>query len=193
MSLELIKQLRDETGAGINDVKKALDEAGDDMEKAREILRKMGLKLVEKKQGREASEGIIGTYIHPPGKIVAVVVLNCETDFVARNDEFKVVAHEIAKQVAAMSPVYVFSEDVPTEEVDKEKEIQKEILAKEGKSVDMIDKIVEGKIAKYFEQVCLLEQSYILNDKMKVKDLLTDATAKLGEKIEIREFARFVL
>lgn len=192
-TLEIIKQLRAETGAGMVDVKEALDEAGGDSDKARELLRKKGLKIAAKKQARETGQGIIDAYIHPPGRIGAMVTLLCETDFVARNDEFKNLAHEIAKQVAAMNPKYLKSEDVAQEELDKEKEIYKEQMKDEKKPDEVIEKILEGKMQKYFEQVCLLEQPYIMDDKKKIKDLITEGTAKLGEKIEIREFSRIEL
>jgi len=191
--LQTIKQLRNETGAGMIDVKKALDEASGDIAKAKDLLRKRGLKIAAKKQGREASQGLIDTYIHPPGRIASMVVLLCETDFVARNDEFKTLAHELAKQIAAMSPQYLKPETVPAKELDREKDIYKEQLAKEGKPAELLDKILEGKLQKYYEQVCLLEQPWIMDDKKKIKDLITEATAKLGEKIEIREFSRVEL
>ncbi len=193
MSLEIIKKLRSETGAGMIDVKKAFDDAGGDLEKAREILRKRGAKIAAKKQDRDASEGLIHTYIHPPGKIGAMIKLACETDFVARNDDFKQLAHNIAKQITAMSPKYLKPEDVPADVLDKEREIHREVLIKEGKPEDMIDSIIEGKLNKFFEQVCLLEQQFILDDKQKVKDIINDAIGKLGEKIEVIDFVRYEL
>lgn len=193
MSLEIIKQLRADTGAGMVDVKKALDEAGGDVEKAKEILRKQGAKIAAKKQDRDVSEGLIHTYIHPPGKIGAMVKLACETDFVARNEDFKALAHSVAKQIAAMTPLYVKPEEVPAEELEKEKAIHREMLEKEGKPADMMDKIIDGKLNKYYEQVCLLEQPYILDDSQKIKDIITEATAKLGERIEVIEFTRYEL
>ncbi len=193
MSLEIIKKLRAQTGAAMNDVKKAFDESGGDIEKAKEILRKRGAKLAAKKQDREASEGLVHSYIHPPGKIGAMVKIACETDFVARNEDFKSLAHDIAKQIAAMSPLYLKPEDVPDAEVEKEKEIHKEVLLKEGKPEDMIEKILEGKLDKYYEQVCLVEQKFILDDKKKIKDVINEAIGKLGEKIEIVDFVRYEL
>lgn len=197
LNLETIKKLRNETGAGMVDVKKALDEASGDVAKAKDLLRQRGLKIAAKKQSREANQGIIDTYIHPPGRIAAVVVLLCETDFVARNSEFKSLAHELVKQIAAMSPLYLKPEDIPTKELDREKDIYKEQLTKEGtydklsaSQPEILDKILAGKLQKYYEQVCLLEQPWIMDDKKKIKDLVTEATAKLGEKIEIREFSR---
>lgn len=190
MNLDTIKKLRSDTGAGINNVKQALDEAQGDMAKAQEILRKKGLKIAAKKQVRETRQGIIDSYIHPPGRIAATVTLLCETDFVARNEEFKTLVHELAKQVAAMAPKYLSTEDVPKDEVNKEKEIYKEQLKSENKPDNVIENIVNGKLQKFYEQVCLLEQPWIVDDKKKIKDLITEATAKLGEKIEIREFTR---
>ena len=172
--LQTIKQLRSETGAGMVDVKKALDEASGDVAKAKDLLRKRGLKIAAKKQARETSQGLIDTYIHPPGRIAAVVVLLSETDFVARNSEFKTLAHDIAKQIAAMSPQYLKPEDIPTDELTREKDIYKEQLtqqpSKKNPDDKLIDKILEGKLQKYYEQVCLLEQPWITDDKKKIKN-----------------------
>lgn len=190
MDLQTVKNLRAETGAGMVDVKQALDEAKGDLDKARELLRKRGLKIAAKKQERVAKQGIIDAYIHPPGRIAALITLLCETDFVARNEEFKTLAHELAKQVAAMSPIYLKPENVPANEVDKEREIYKEQMKDEKKPKEILEKILEGKLQKFYEQVCLTEQIWIMDDKKKVKDLITEATAKLGEKIEIKEFHR---
>lgn len=192
-NLEIIKKLRQETGAGMVDVKQALDESGGDQDAARDILRKKGLKIAAKKQERETKQGLIDAYIHQPGRIGAMVTLLCETDFVARNDDFKSLAHEIAKQIAAMAPQFVSPQDVPVDIVEKEKDVHRELLKQEGKPEDMMEKILEGKIQKFYEQICLVEQPWIVDDKKKINDLIVEATAKLGEKIEIKEFERFEL
>ncbi len=193
MDASLIKQIREETGAGIVDIKSALDEAGGDPEKAKEILKKRGAQIAAKKQEREAKEGLVYAYIHPPGKLGAMVVLNCETDFVAKNEEFKELAHQIAMQIAAMNPQYVNIEDIPEEVVEKEKSFYREQFEKEGKPQDVIENIVEGKMQKFYEEVCLMEQPWIQDDDKKIKDLIVEKTAKLGEKITIGKFVRFTV
>lgn len=193
-NLELIQKLRKQTGAGMMDVKQALDEANGDENKAIEILRKKGQKIAAKKQQeREAKDGLVEAYIHAGGKVGSMIVLACETDFVARNEEFKALAHEIAMQVAAMKPEYISSEDVPEDVKNKEMEIYKAELKDQGKPAEVIDKIVAGKLDKFYQQVCLLEQPYIKDDKKKVKDLIDEATAKMGEKIEVKRMIVFSL
>ncbi len=193
MDASLIKQIREETGAGIVDIKSALEEAGGDPDKAKEILKKRGAQIAAKKQEREAKEGLVYAYIHPPGKLGAMVVLNCETDFVAKNEEFKELAHQIAMQIAAMNPQYVNIEDIPEEVLEKEKSFYREQFEKEGKPQDVIEKIVEGKMQKFYEEVCLMEQVWIQDDSKKIKDLIVEKTAKLGEKITIGKFVRFTV
>lgn len=188
-----IKQLRDQTGAGIMDVKQALEESGGDTEKALEFLRKKGMKVAAKKQDRVAKEGIIEPYIHAHGKVGVLVALACETDFVARNEEFKALAHDIALQVAATDPLYLVPTDVPAEVIAKEKDIYREQMKDEKKPPEVLEKIIEGKLNKYFEQVCLMQQVFVKDDSQKILDLVTAATAKLGEKIEVRKFVRFTL
>jgi len=194
MSIELIQKLRNQTGAGMMDVKKALDEAGGDEVRAMEVLRKQGQKIAAKKQAeRTTKEGLVESYVHAGGKIGSMIVLACETDFVAKNEEFKNLAHEIAMQVAATRPDYINIEDVPANTKDKEMEIYKEQLKAEGKPANMWEKIVEGKLVKFYEQVCLLQQPYIKDDKQKIADLINEATAKLGEKIEVKKIVVYSL
>jgi len=188
---DLIKELRDLTGAGILEIKQALEETGKNKEKTVELLRKKGALKLGKKADRATKEGVIEAYIHPGSKIGALVELNCETDFVARTDDFKNLAREIAMHIAAANPLYIGISDVPAEVTEKEKEIYKE-QAKD-KPKDVVNKMLEGKIAKYYEEVCLLEQLYIKNQDIKVKTLIAEAVAKIGENIQVRRFARFVL
>lgn len=188
-----ITLLRDRTGAGLMDCKAALEESSGDMEKAIEYLRKKGQKKLEAKQSRVAGEGIIDSYIHAGGKVGVLVELRCETDFVARNDAFRGLAHEIALQAAAMNPLYLSVEDIPFEILEKEKEIYREQLLKEGKPEVMIEKILSGKMEKYYESVCLLKQPFIKDDKKKIEDLVSEAVIKLGEKIRVERFIRFSL
>ncbi|MCL4387125.1 MAG: translation elongation factor Ts [Patescibacteria group bacterium] len=185
-----VSKLREETGVGMMDCKKALEEAGGDFNKAVEILRKKGAKTAEKRAEREAKEGYIASYNHN-GRIAVLLELNSETDFVARNDDFRKLANEIAMQVAAMNPKYLSSTDIPAEVLENEKKIEKEKLEKEGKPKEIIEKVIEGRIQKFFEEICLLNQPYIKDEKKKVEDLLNEARAKIGEKIEIGRFVRF--
>lgn len=174
------------------DIKQALVEANDDEKMALELLRKRGQKIAAKKQAeRVAKSGLVEAYIHAGGRIGSMILLACETDFVAKNEEFRNLAKEIAMQVAAMKPEYVDREAVPSDMVDKEKEIYKEQLKAEGKPEAMWDKISEGKLEKYYEQICLLDQVYIKDDSKKVKDLINEATAKMGEKIEVKQMVVF--
>lgn len=192
--IKIIQKLRNQTGTGIMDIKKALDKAGGDELKALEILRKQGQKIAAKKQNeRDAKEGLVEAYVHAGGKVGAMVVLACETDFVARNEEFKALAHEIAMQVAAMKPEYISSDDVPEDVKEKEMDIYKEQLKKENKPDSVMKKILEGKMEKFYQGACLLNQVYIKDDKKKVKDLIDEATAKLGEKIEVKRMIVFAL
>lgn len=185
-----VKALRERTGAGMLDCKKALDEANGDMQKAAELLRKRGQQIASKKADRTAGEGVFDAYIHSTGKIAVLVELNCETDFVARNEEFKKLAHEIALVVAASSPVAVTPEEVPQAEVDKELEVAREAAAKEGKPAEIVEKILAGKERKVREQQSLLMQPLISDPEHTVQDAVTEATAKLGEKITIGRFIR---
>ena len=185
----MVKELREKTGAGIMDCKRALEEANGDMEKAIEILKKKGIAKAEKKASRVAKEGLIGSYVHMGGKIGVLVEVNCETDFVARTDEFKQLVKDIAMQIAAMKPLYVSPEDIPEEVLEKEKAIYREQAA--GKPEHVVERIVEGKLKKFYEEVCLLEQPFIRDDSKKIRDLIQEAIAKLGENIKVSRFVRF--
>jgi len=186
---DAIKKLREKTNAGMVACQKALQEAGGDPDKAIEILRKQGVALATKKVGRSAKEGKVEAYIHLGGKIGVLVEVNCESDFVARNDDFKTFVKDLAMQVAAFNPIYVKREDVPEEAVKKETEIIKAQLT--GKPAAAIEKIIEGKLSKFFEDACLLEQPFIKDSGMKVKDVLTSMIAKIGENIIVRRFVRY--
>jgi len=191
MSHDILKEVREITGAGIMDIKEALHEAGNDKDKAIEILRKKGSLKVGKKADRIAKEGIVETYIHPGNRVGVLVEINCETDFVARTEDFKNLAKEIALHIAAANPLYVKIDDVPVEVVEKEKEIYKEQI--KDKPKDVVNKILEGKIAKFYEEACLMEQPFVKNGDQKIKDIIGQAVAKMGENIQIKRFARFVL
>lgn len=187
-----ITQLRSQTGAGMVECKKALEEAGGDFQKAVEVLRKKGeAKAAKKSAEREAKEGVVYSYIHATNKIGAMLELNCETDFVARNEEFKELAHDLAMHIVALNPLYIKPEDVPQEVLRKEKEVYAEQLRTEAKPEEIIEKIVEGKLNKYYEEVCLLKQPFIKNEDITIEELIKEKIAKLGEKIEINRFCRF--
>lgn len=188
--IDAIKRLREKTSAGVVDCKKALREAGGDINKAIEILRKQGVALASKKIGRAAKEGRVESYIHLGGKIGVLVEVDCESDFVARNDDFKTFVKDLAMQVAASNPLYVKREEVTEDAVKKETEIIK-AQAVSGKGAAAADKMVEGKLAKFYEEVCLLEQPFIKDPGLKVKNVLTSMIAKIGENIVIRRFVRF--
>lgn len=190
---KLVKTLREMTGAGMLECKAALEEANGDLELAVEILRKKGVAKAAKKAGRETKEGLIHSYIHAGGRIGVLLELNCETDFVARNELFKELANEIALQIAAMKPQYVKREDVPREVVEKEGEIAREAALAEGKPPHIAEKIAEGKLEKFYKEVCLYEQPYIKDDKKTVEDLIKEYIAKIGENIQVRRFCRFEL
>ncbi len=194
ITASLVKKLRDETGAGMMDCKKALVEAEGDLEKAKEILRKKGIDAASKKAGRATSNGRIESYIHMEGKIGVLIEVGCETDFVARTDDFKQLARNLAMQIAAMKPIYVSRESVPQDVVDKEKEIYKAQIPP-GKPEQVIERILDGKIEKFYEENCLLEQVYIRDEegKMKVKDYIAETIAKLGENIVVKRFTRYEL
>ncbi len=187
--VDAIKRLREKTNAGIVACKKALSESGGDVDKAIEILRKQGVALASKKAGRAAKEGRIESYIHLGGKIGVLVEVDCESDFVARNEDFKIFVRDLAMQVAASNPIYVSREEVTEEAIAKETEIIKAQLA--GKPAQAIEKIIEGKLSKFFEDACLLEQPFIKDTGMKVKDVVTSMIAKIGENIIVRRFVRY--
>lgn len=188
---KLISTLREKTGAGIVDCKRALEESGGDIEKAIEILRKEGILKASKKMERQTREGLIYAYIHSNGKIGAMIEVNCETDFVARNNEFKELVHDLAMQVAATDPLYIKSEDIPAEVIEKEKDIYREAILAEGKPAEIVDKVIIGKLEKYYEEICLLNQPFIKEEKMKVAEVINQKIAKIGEKIEVKRFVRF--
>jgi elongation factor Ts len=190
IDIKSITKLRNQTGAGVADCREALIEAKGNFEKAVEILRKKGAKIASKRAEKQAKEGIIYAYIHTNNKVGALVELNCETDFVAKNEEFKKLAHDLAMQIAAQSPLYVSPEDVPEEVLNKEKELYKDQLLAEGKPEKMLDKIIEGKINKWYEEVCLLKQTFIKNEDITVEDLINEKIASLGEKIKVSGFCR---
>jgi elongation factor Ts len=186
-----VKDLREKTGAGMMDCKKALAECAGDLDKAVDYLRRKGLASAAKKMSRVASEGLVGAYIHAGGKIGVMVELNCETDFVARTPEFQTLLKDIAMQVAAASPRYVKREEVSAEELDREREIHRRQALDSGKPEKIVDKIVEGKMDRFYSEVCLLEQAFIKDPDRKVGDLLQDAVARMGENIQIRRFMRY--
>jgi elongation factor Ts len=193
ITAKLVQELREKTGAGMMDCKKALTEAGGDLAKAEEVLRKKGLSAAAKKAGRIASEGAVSSYIHMGGKIGVLVEVNCETDFVARTEGFQTLVKDVAMQIAAANPSYVRREEVPADIIAKEVEIEKAKAREQKKPEAIVEKIAVGKVEKYYELVCLLDQPFVKDDKKKVKDVLTEAVAKIGENIQVRRFARFVL
>jgi len=188
-----VKELRERTGAGMLDCKKALEEANNDITKAAELLREKGLSAAANKAGRIATEGVVETYIHAGGRIGVLVEINCETDFVGKTDSFKEFARDIAMQIAAANPRYVRREEVPQEDVEKEKEILKAQALNEGKPEKIIEKMVEGRIGKYYEEYCLLEQTFVKDPDKTISQLLNEKISTIGENISIRRFARFEL
>lgn len=192
ITIEMVKELREKTGAGVLDCRNALQDVEGDFDKAAELLRKKGLALAEKKAEREAKEGLVEAYIHAGGKLGVLVEVNCETDFVARTDEFRDLVHHVALQIAASSPLYLASEDVPAEVVEREREWQRQQVGP-GKPEEVMDRILEGKLKKHYQEVCLLEQPFIKDEEITIRDLITTGIAKLGENIRVRRFARFEL
>ena len=190
ITAEMVKLLREATNAGVLDCKKALTETNGDFEAAAEILRKKGLATAAKKASRDANEGLIGSYVHPGSKVVAIIEVNCETDFVARTDEFQQLARDLAMHVTAARPLWVAREDVPANIIAKEREIYAEQTANSGKPAQVIERIVDGKLDKWYSEVCLLEQPFIKEPDVTIKDLLTARIASLGENIKVRRFSR---
>lgn len=188
-----VKELRERTGAGMLDCKKALEETNGDIDKAVDVLREKGLSAAANKAGRAATEGTVESYIHAGGRIGVLVEINCETDFVGKTDQFKSFARDIAMHIAAASPLYVRREEVPTEVVEKEKEILKAQALNEGKPEKIVDKMVEGRVNKYYEENCLLEQSFVKDPDKTISQLLNEKISTIGENISIRRFARFEL
>lgn len=193
MSSETIKQLRQITGAGVLDCQEALKESNDDLDKAIEFLRKKGQKFANNKGARTTNEGVVESYIHSNHKIGVLLELVCETDFVARNEEFKKLAHDIALHIAAANPQWKEREEVPTEIIEKEKQIYRETLKNEKKPEEIIEKIAENKLEKFYSTSCLLEQGFVKDDKITIKALTQAMTAKLGENIQVKRFIRFSL
>ena len=191
ISAEIVRKLREETGAGMMDCKNALVEAKADLEAARELLRKKGLAAAAKKAGRAATEGIVGHYIHPGAKVGVIVEVNCETDFVAKTDQFLALVKDISMHIAASAPVYVTKDEVPAEVLDKEKEIYKAQAAAQGKPANVQDKIALGKLKDYYSQFCLLEQPFVKDPKVTIGQLVQEKIALIKENIVVRRFARF--
>src|SRR5918999_1741740 len=189
VSAHTVKELREKTGAGMMDCKKALAESGGDVQKAVDYLRQKGLAGAAKKADRVAADGAVAAYVHPGGKIGVLVEVNCETDFVARTPEFQALLKDIAMQVAAANPRYVRREEIAPEELDKEKSIYRQQALESGKPEKILDKIVEGKMERFYSEICLLEQSFIKDQDKRVSEVVNDAIARLGENIQIRRFA----
>ena len=193
ITAEMVRRLREKTGAGMMDCKKALTESKGDEAKALEFLRQKGLASARSKEARATKDGVIGTYVHAGGKIAVLVEVNCETDFVARTPQFQEFARNLAMQVAAANPLYVRREDVPVEVIEQERKIYAAQAAEGGKPEKVIQKIVDGKIEKYYGDVCLLEQAYVKDQNITVSDLLTELRAKVGENVQVRRFVRYQL
>ena len=191
ISAQQVKELREKTGAGMMDCKKALVEAGGDMEKAVRVLREKGMAAAAKKATRTVREGLVGRYIHAGGKLGVLVEVNCETDFVARTSEFQHLVRDIAMHIAASNPLHVRSADMPEEEIAEESEIYRSQAQQEGKPDHIADKIVEGRLKKYYSEVCLYDQAFVRDPDMTVEELVKSMVAKLGENILVRRFARF--
>jgi elongation factor Ts len=189
----MVKELREETGAGVLDCKNALRETNGDFDKAVEHLQQKGLAAAAKRADRAANEGTIGSYVHAGSRMAALVEVNCETDFVARTDDFLTLAHDLAMQVVAARPKYLLPEDIPAEVIEAEKETYRAQMENSSKPEHVIDKIVEGKLQKYYQEICLLYQSFIKDEGLTVQDVVTEVAAKLGENIVVRRFVRFEL
>jgi len=192
ITVDMVKSLRERTGAGVLDCRNALAEVSGDFDEAAKLLKKRGLAVAAKKAEREANEGLVEAYIHAGGKLGVLVELNCETDFVARTEDFQELAHDVAMQVAGAGAKYVTPEDIPQDVLEREKERHLEDIG-DGKPEEIVQKIVDGKLKKYYQEVCLLDQPFIKDEEMTVRDLITGKIAKLGENIKVRRFARFEL
>jgi elongation factor Ts len=191
ITAKMVKELRERTNAGMMDCKKALTECGGDMEKAAEYLRKKGIASAAKKEGRQTSQGIVDAYIHPGGRVGVLVEVACETDFVARTEDFQALVHNIAMHIAAAAPLAITRDEVDADLIEKEREIYREQMREQGKPENIIDKIVEGKIDKYFGEVCLLEQKFVKDPEMTIEDYLKSVIGKLRENMVIKRFARY--
>ncbi len=190
ISAKMVKDLREKTGAGMMDCKKALADTNGDEQEAIKWLREKGISKAQKKADKEAQEGFIGSYVHSNGQIGVLVEINCETDFVAKNEQFRDLAKNISMQIAAANPVCVSPEEVSQERVEQERELYAKQAEQEGKPEHVVEKIVDGKMQKFYQEICLLEQTYVKDDSLKVKDVINDMVAVLGEKIQVRRFAR---
>ena len=193
VTAKAVKELRDLTGAGFNDCRKALEETNSDMQKAVDFLRKKGIATAEKKAGRAATEGMIQTYSHHNGRLAVIVEVNCETDFVARNEAFKKFVKELALHIANSAPRYVNRDEVLAAEIERERDVQRAKTLAEGKSEAVVDKIVEGRMSKFYEEIVLMEQPWLHDDKLKVRDVLTHLISEIKENIVIRRFGRYSL
>mgnify|MGYP001001733282 CR=1 FL=1 len=191
MSIDQIKKLREETGISISECKEALDNAQGDLEKAKDFLKKKGREIAASKSMRQASQGIVESYIHANGKVGVLLELRCESDFVAKSNQFQELARELTMQIAAMAPLYVSEDNIPDEVVKKEKEIYQEQMKDSDKPAEIVDKIITGKLDKWYAEVTLLQQKWIKDDSKTIKNLIDDLVSQLGEKIEIGQFARF--
>jgi elongation factor Ts len=191
ITAEMVKQLREKTGAGIMDCKRALAKAAGDIDQAEMNLRKRGIDVARKKAGRKAQEGLIGAYVHPGSKLGVIVEVNCESDFVARTDDFQQLVHDIAMHVAATDPRFIRKEDVDSEVLEEEREVQRARALDAGKPEKIVDKIVEGRMKKFYEEVCLLEQPFVKDNASTVGELITQMVSKLGENILVSRMARF--
>ena len=193
ISVEMVKELRNETGAGVMEAKKALEKAGGDLDVAAKALRAKGAAEAAERSEREAREGVVEVYAHPGSRVGVMVELNCETDFVARNEQFQSLAHDLALHVAAMQPRYLGTDDIPQDVVEKETEMIRDQALTEGKPADIVEKIISGRMSKFYEEYCLLEQPFVKDDTVKVQDLVTEAVRMMGENIVIRRFVRYEL
>jgi elongation factor Ts len=190
---EMVKELRTATGAGVLDCRKALESANGDFDKAVTALREKGLAAAAKKANRDANEGLVGHYVHMGSKVASLVEVNCESDFVARTEEYKSLVHDLAMHIVAAKPQYLTPEAVPAEVIEQEKSIYRTQLAEENKPANVVDRIIEGKLAKFYEDTCLMEQPFVKDPSVKIKDLVNQHIAKLGENIRVRRFVRFAV
>ena len=193
ITTSMIKELREATGVGVLDCKKALEASGGDLDKAKAFLQEKGLATAAKKAGREVKEGLIEAYVHAGSRVGALIELNCETDFVARTEDFKELAHDLAMQVVAVKPLYLTPEDIPPDVLEEEKKIYRTQAKDMGKPEHIMERIVEGKLQKYYQEVCLMRQPFIKDDDLTVQDVITQTIAKMGENIVVGRFTRFEL
>ena len=191
ISAQEVKKLRDRTGASMAECKKSLEESSGDIEQAIKIMQKSGSKIADKKCGREMAEGYIGSYIHSNGKVGVLVEVSCETDFVAKNKDFQELTHDLAMHIAALNPEYVSCDEIDFETINNKKTELSEEVKKENKPLEIVEKIVEGKVKKHFDEICLMSQTFVKNSEMTIGELMTEKIAKLGENIKVKKFVRF--